>query len=262
VKNLEEAISTLKDLGLTNVQAKIYLALTKSTTINVAAISKLSNIQRTDLYRALRELEEKGLVEREITHPISYKAVSLKEGVSTLLGEKEKKHSKLRKKAKKLRKKSTFIDYSAADEQAKFTIVPKLRVPRRISKAITQTEESINLVISRPSLLKRRLFFSTEIEKARSKGVKWRYIVDKSCREEPFLKQLARLKEDPSCKIATLDNLPKTIIGIYDQKQVLVFENATDSIGGSAALWSNNESLVSIMTDYFERLWLAAEKFN
>jgi len=96
------------------------------------------------------------------------------------------------------------------------------------------------------------------MEKSCSRGVKWRFITEKPDGGKPFWDQITYLKEKPSCQVKFLTTSPQTILGIHDRKEVFVSETPTESIDGSPALWSNNNSLISIMTDYFDILWLTA----
>ena len=50
----------LNELGLTILEAKVYLALAKTGKTTIATISKTSKVARPDVYRTLAKLQEKG----------------------------------------------------------------------------------------------------------------------------------------------------------------------------------------------------------
>ena len=77
----EDCINSLMELGLTLVQAKIYLTLTKLDNATIKAISKNSNLARQDIYRIIPSLQKLGLVEKIIDKPTKYKATPIKIGV-------------------------------------------------------------------------------------------------------------------------------------------------------------------------------------
>ena len=146
---MEEAIAILNDLGLTIMQARAYMALAKSYFLTVSEISNLSKIQRTDLYSVLKDLEEKGLVEREIAHPIRYRAIPFNQGLNRLLKKEDEKHVKLQRKAAylkhtlgKLQKHS-----STKKSESKFILVPKSRVMNSIKDALEKTKKSVDLLL-------------------------------------------------------------------------------------------------------------------
>jgi hypothetical protein len=43
-----------------------------------------------------------------------------------------------------------------------------------------------------------------------------------------------------------------------DEKEVFIIAEPTVELSESPALWSNNSSLVNIVEDYFEILWMTA----
>jgi hypothetical protein len=51
---------------------------------------------------------------------------------------------------------------------------------------------------------------------------------------------------------------PNTVIGIYDKKEVFIVIDPKEGLFDSPALWSNNQSLITVVKDYFEILWLTA----
>jgi sugar-specific transcriptional regulator TrmB len=257
---LEKAVTILNDLGLTIMQSKAYMALAKSHLLTVAEISNLSKIQRTDLYSVLKDLEEKGLVEREISHPIRYRAIPFQQGLDLLLKKKDEKHIELQKKVADLRHTIGKLQKRrpTIKSESRFIIVPRNRVINRIEKTLENTHKSVDLILSQLQFSKGFVLFFDKMEKSYSRKVTWRFIIEKPDGGRPFWDQIAYLKAKPSCQVKFLTTSPQTILGIYDQKEVFVFETPTENIDGSPALWSNNKSLVSIISDYFDILWLTA----
>jgi sugar-specific transcriptional regulator TrmB len=84
---------TLRELGLSLLQAKVYLALVKlGTHSTVKAISICSKVARQDVYRTITELREFGLVEMVIGNPALFRAIPLQETVSILMEKKKPKN--------------------------------------------------------------------------------------------------------------------------------------------------------------------------
>ena len=55
-----------------------------------------------------------------------------------------------------------------------------------------------------------------------------------------------------------LPGRPKTGIEIYDKKEVFIIIDPERGLLDSPVLWSNNQSLLTVVEDYFEILWLTA----
>ena len=59
-------INTLKDIGLTEKEATVYLASLSLGSGNVAQIAQVSGIKRTTVYSVLESLKQKGLIRIEL----------------------------------------------------------------------------------------------------------------------------------------------------------------------------------------------------
>ncbi len=254
---MEEAVETLKGLGLTFVQAKVYLALS-SLPQNIASISEYSKVPRTDLYRVLHELETKGLVERIIANPIEFKAVSLNECLDILIQARTRQSIDLQNRAAKLRKEFAEKNYAPnCDLKSKFVLVQSNRVAEKIVSAINGSTEHIDLLLSWKRLSYGVYFFKEALKKALNRNVTCRILTDYP--QENSLSQLIFFKKSP-CKIRFLVFPPKTVMGLYDYKEVFIIENPAVGLNESAALWSNNPSLISLAKEYYENLWLATKE--
>jgi hypothetical protein len=85
-----------------------------------------------------------------------------------------------------------------------------------------------------------------------------RLVVEKPENLNSWPEIVQELKKNPSCTLRTVTNHPTVRLGIYDKKEVFIASNPTTYAMMSPALWSNNPSLLSIIHDYFEILWLTA----
>lgn len=62
------------ELGLTSLQAKIYLALAQTGNATIRNIAKNSKIARQDVYRIMPSLQKLGLAEQIVVSPTMYKS--------------------------------------------------------------------------------------------------------------------------------------------------------------------------------------------
>ncbi len=51
---------------------------------------------------------------------------------------------------------------------------------------------------------------------------------------------------------------PLAHIALFDRKEVFINTSTTDGLAETPLLWSNSSSLVTVVHDYFEILWLTA----
>ncbi len=73
----EDLINNLVSYGLTPVQAQAYLTLLKLGSATAKSISLTSDINRVDIYRALRHLKKLGILEEKLGNPTEFVAATL-----------------------------------------------------------------------------------------------------------------------------------------------------------------------------------------
>ena len=262
MKRLEDAIDTLKELGLSTVQAKTYLALVKTDTSTIKEIATLSQVPRTDLYRSIQELENKGLVDRILSKPTQFKPIPVDECIELLYQRTVAKNRELKKKAFKLRNNLKNEEHYRSSElnSSEYVLVPKSRAAEKIRKAIHATEATLDVVSSWERFSSAMFTFAHELENAWSRGVKCRFIVEKPISEESLSNGVGSYRRNYPCKFRFTPTCPQTVISIYDSKEVVLVENPVAPLKGSNVLWSNNKSLISMTKDFFEILWITAKE--
>jgi len=72
----EEDAANLVDMGLTLLQARVYLVLLRLGTTRAPRLASVVGVVRPEIYRILRELSARGLVHRSLTSPSTYMAAS------------------------------------------------------------------------------------------------------------------------------------------------------------------------------------------
>ena len=82
-------IDKLRNLGLTPLQAKIYITLVKCGKQKVQKIAEKIGTDRANTYQGISQLQKRGLVRKILGSPVIYEAVSLQESIKLLLKQKE-----------------------------------------------------------------------------------------------------------------------------------------------------------------------------
>lgn len=254
---LEDEIQILESFGLTFNEARVFLALTLLGTANVKEISKSSNVAREAVYRVLPRLQKLGLVEKEIAWPTRYTAIKLDDAVTVLLALRNKETRDLQEKVKVLLRLKSKKAKMEPLEDSKFLLVPaKNMLISKIEDELDRAQKSISVVTSNKRFLDAVDIFSEAIEKALSRGVKFRIVTSNVKRTlSPAILEVGN--NDPRIEIRYAPSDPKCAATIIDKKEVLIITKpATELCCESPALWSNNSSLVNIVEDYFEILWM------
>jgi sugar-specific transcriptional regulator TrmB len=259
VQDDDSCIQALINLGLTLLQAKIYLTLAKLRKAGVKRISEASNVARPDVYRVIPTLEKLGLVEKIVTNPTMYKASPLKEGLSILLQQKTEEHGELQKKTKALL--SNFqennIGIALEREDLQFVIASEKKLfLKRFEKAINagqMSEDFIGTAAGFKNMLSCNL---QDFKRAMGRGVKIRAITEKAENQESIPRIVQDLKKNPLFKLKyTSDQCPVSMM-ICDNKEV----NIHISDRPESSLCSNNPHVVKLAAICFESLWNKAHE--
>jgi sugar-specific transcriptional regulator TrmB len=143
----EENVKTLVTLGLSGRQARICLALSTRGTSTVKEITETTKIARPDTYRALVELENKGLIEKTLANPIKYKILPLPEILSMLLGEKELESIRLQESSAALLRDYRKSANQKTGEESEFILVPSGKTfTTRLDKLLENCKTSISII--------------------------------------------------------------------------------------------------------------------
>jgi sugar-specific transcriptional regulator TrmB len=251
-----EDLESLKDLGLTLVQAKIFLSLSQTGTMDAKAISQISNVARPDVYRALTQLQEAGLVEKEIDRPALFRTISTEDAFSLLMENQSRKHKELKAKTANLVSKYKKSNQSSFFNRQNFVFVPSREtLIKRLKKAIDNSQRSIEISTSCKRLSLAGYSLVENLQKAWGRGVKGRAVIDCCGEKIEIIKKFWRA---PWAEIKYVPIVPRTVMAMYDKREVFVFTKPKAQLDESPALWSNVPSLVAMADDYFEILWSTA----
>jgi sugar-specific transcriptional regulator TrmB len=258
----DEYVSTLSELGLSISQAKVYLSLAKSSSLKAHEISSVSGVCRPDVYRVLVQLEEAGLVERTISTPEEFHAISIEKCVSGLIQRRIMKTAELQQKALTLTQNFKRItENEEASEEFEFVLVPSRgAVYARADKMIRSVQNIICFMA-----LKRRLIawisnHSPILEEVLARNVDFRVIMQKPEANENLGEQIVALMKYPNFELRLISDAPKVGFSIWDRKEMLLSTSAFDTPFPYPTLWSNNKAAVDLAQDYFDLIWQQNQK--
>ncbi|MCW4046872.1 MAG: hypothetical protein NWE99_04840 [Candidatus Bathyarchaeota archaeon] len=262
MSQFREEQQILTDLGLTLLQARVYIALTVSEPLRASEIAKKSEVARPDVYRTVSKLQEIGLVEKIIAAPVKYRAIPMEKGLTLLLKRKTRQYKKVRARTQVLLEKARTKRQSNADQMNgdQFVWVPEGKtIIERIRNSLENASQSVDLILSWKRFSRGiASTFAESIEKAWKNGAKIRFIVEKPSESKTAGDLIKFCEEKHSCQMRFTSKYPRTVLGIYDEKEVFIIVDPKTDLPGSPALWSNSSSLISLARDYFEVLWFTA----
>ena len=259
--NVSREVQTLIDLGLTDLQARVYFSLYQKGPSEASTISKITNVARSDIYRTMDRLQQIGLIEKEISYPIRFKAFPLEMVFAILMKRQAKKYKELKSEINFLLLKSKKKNNSenSLHEESKFVLIPSREaLIKKLKDAIKKTQISIDLTTTVRRFKFACYTFADPLEKAWSRGVNGRAIIVKP--EEAVSETLTTTWKKPSAEIRYVSIIPKIVMVMYDKKEVLIYTDPTADLDKSPALWSNDRSLLAMAEFFFEALWKRADR--
>jgi sugar-specific transcriptional regulator TrmB len=259
---VKEESQVLRDLGLADSQARVYLTLVKLGQAKARDIRRLSKVARQDIYRVLIELQEKGLVEKILATPNEFKPIPLIEAASILLQRKKNEVSKLQDETRKLVETMARL----SKEEQKFlekgyqcVMIPaKKALALRVAETFARTYTSIGLL----STVKRLAVFLSEygFDGAIKRGVRLRVISEEPEDKQFFERIVPSFFKSSNFELRYMSNSINTAFSCFDGREVYIATNVRAGVNEVPVLWSNNPSIVGLVSDFFEHIWNSALK--
>jgi sugar-specific transcriptional regulator TrmB len=256
----DEDIGIFTQLGLTTRQAEVYLTLFKLKQAKVKKIAERMQIARAEIYRAIRPMENIGLIERVITTPIEFRAVSIDEGLTILLKQDTEKHNKIQAKAGKLIKKikERKMREPIQEEPQYVLIHESVYDSHDFIKKMNSLQISLEGILDW-TLFKYHVLNHTAIyKKALERGVKIRDLIYLP-EGERIPSVIQTFKKSGLYEIKYTSTLPPTSLGILDKKETIIITPKAGNVNERTILWSNDPRLAATYQDYFELKWNTAE---
>jgi hypothetical protein len=259
---LHEDVETLNSLGLTMLQARIYLAIAILEKATIKTISKTANIARQEIYRVTSELQEKGLIEKIITTPVEYIAIPVHDAINILLQLKNQENLAVQQKAVELLHRNEEVGLVAQPNEGnrQFILIPKKEAPRRkFNDAIHKGAVSVDGIYYWEGFREAILDGTVKWKENTERGMKVRLIVYKPQAEKAVAKNIQIFKKKGSFNIRYTSNPPPATITIFNKEEILVTTSPNPKPLETASIWIKNQGFVAVFQDYFDRVWETSE---
>ena len=250
-------MQTLVNLGLTVLQAKVYLALAKSGTSTGRTTAKAAKVASQDVYRVLIELQEKGLVEKIISKPNKYRPIQIEEGLPILLQRRNKQTIEIKNRITEIVKNFSSIDKIEEDnEKCQFVCVPQKEIiEKKIRNGFETAQTSVDLFSEFQCSMEGAERSLDIILKSVKRGVKFRELIDLSqgrCQESTAF---STLKRNPAYQTRFFCSTFPVKLQIKDRQEVLISTKNAKSNLDTPYLWSNNPCLVQVIQQWYDSMW-------
>ena len=253
-------VEVLTQLGLGLNEAKVFLSLLNLGPATAKTVSKDAGVAREIVYQTMVKLEEKGLIEVVLASPKKFRAIPMEEAIDLLLETKNRELAEIKAKTQTLLNDFKESQTSVLQWETQGCIyIPKSLVVKRIGEAINRAQKSIDLYITwRRFLQGMTNSFAENVKRALARNVKFRIVMEKPEETKALQDWMQLCKTTPNFQLKFILTHPRTVFGIYDQKEAFIVIDPKGSLQESPAVWSNAHSMLSLVQDFFEILWLTA----
>jgi sugar-specific transcriptional regulator TrmB len=262
-----DLINSLVIYGLSPVQAQTYITLLKLGRSTAKSISINSDVNRVDVYRAVKRLSKLGLIEQELGSPIAFVAVEPEQALDILVDAKSSQVERLRSGKTHLKRTLESLELErptksdlAEDEELFVKVLSGEQVFRRLKSLITNSREEVMAVFSPKSLVLYDRIGIPELEQERiAEGVQIRAVTSitkENCREASSYSKVVDLRHS--------DQLSSHLRYTIMDRSVLLLPVADPPVGlgDATALWTDSNALISGLIDDFEKLWVNSISFD
>jgi sugar-specific transcriptional regulator TrmB len=254
-----DLLEALVELGLTNSEAKVYLATARLGAATATEIAAVAEKERSNAHHLLQRLEQLGLVATTLDSPMKFKPIEPRDAIDHLFELQTVRFKKLEE-----MKSSTLTSLAPAaigtpPNKETFSVVRgRVRTYLRVIGSVTTCESNVSLLMSSNGLIRLsrfRNFVQLMGEKAEA-GVKFRVVTEITKSNAEYARIMGEMAEVRHVRNQT------TNASVYDMKVGSVALSINDAleedIAEHVALWSNGASFVKMLESLFDSAWFLA----
>jgi len=261
----DEVLKTLVSLGLTQMDAKIYIFLAKKGAQKGRDIRKALKITKQQLYPSLKNLQNKGIVSSTLEHPARFSAIPFEKVLDLFIKAKMEETQRLQYSKEEIL--SKWQDFGIAEtDTSRFTVIEgRSYIFSKIQQMIQETKNQISTITTVPSLVQADQFglFDTGFSHPLKSKIQFRFLTELSTQNVKAMR--AFLTETANADLNVEGKTPELGLRLFpqmlirDEKEAIFFITPrTDSSmveRNDVCLWTNCKSLVQAFRAIFEELW-------
>ncbi len=265
---MEKIPSFLRDLGLSEKETQIYLFLARKGPKIASDLSLFLEINRVQIYRFLKNLQSKGIVECTFEYPASYVAVPFRKLLDLQINRKKEEARSLEDNREEL---VSQFDLQEPEVSEPFTdrfmvLDGRANVYSRIGQMIQESKNTLAVVTSNYGMIQayHAGLFNYGFSHPSKDVVLFRLLTSLSTVDNIELTKelLDEAEKNSLCFQYHIGDFgagyfPRFII--KDENELLFFLKMTEDnssvIQKDTGLWTNNQVLVHAFIAFFEKMW-------
>jgi sugar-specific transcriptional regulator TrmB len=260
----------LTDLGLTEYEARVYLALLENPGAAASTLARQARVPRTRVYDVLKGLLERGFVSRTSGKRLTYRPVPPAQAVDALVAEERERRSRqdasLSQLTEALQKVYAGAEAAAGPEEFVEIIKNPLQIMARANSLCGRAESRV-LSFSKPPYVMGpppegdpEEVFDAAAE-AVKRGVRFRAVYEVPAEGDPVLMQVAEHCVRQGEEIRLASYVPMKMI-VRDGREVIIsLEDPATAEATVTSLVIEHRALAEACEILFEKVWVTAAPF-
>jgi sugar-specific transcriptional regulator TrmB len=260
----EKDVWLLNEIGFTQTQAKVYLALLRMGETDARTLSEKTGKSKPEVYRTIRELQKKSLVQKEITTPTKFIATPLQLGLQILMRQKIQQCTNIQKKIKRFLRnhQSCPLDSPQESEYKLVMVEGRERIMQMMKLQHDDAHQSVDILTTLQRWLQILDFCFQDYMEALERKVNYRVVLEKPAGRMIFPENIKALVAKPNFELRVSVSPLKTNGAIFDEKEVTFNFYPSKPLGESSIIWTNHVSFLSMFQDQFNALWKSARSLK
>ena len=241
--------------GLTEYQARVYLALLDMGTATASQIPPLSKVPRTRNYATMQQLHEKGLVQILPETPLRYKAVPFDAYLRTLSDDLRAKAKRIDAGLEALAQEFSINVQREPESRGRFeAIYGRKNVRERLLKMYDSAAREVIGIGTTKSPGRILGAFTPELVEKAKEGVRLKYAFCFTPENRDDVRALLKFAE-----VRHIDFMMPVYMHDFDGREFLMSHPIPDDDssyrGDDIAIWTNDPAIADAMSQMSERIW-------
>jgi sugar-specific transcriptional regulator TrmB len=262
----ERIRKVLRDFGATEKEAEVYIFLAKHGALRSMEISRGIKAHKAEVYRILKSLQTKGLVESTIEFPTRFTAVPFETALDSFIKIKREEVTSVENARQELLNDWKSISKTGAElPLEKFVVIEgNRRIYPKILQMVQETRNHLSAVSTVAGLLRADQFglFEAILGNPFKSKIRFRFLTELSRQNldaaKALLKRIPQTGFDFKGRNPELGLQLSPRMAIRDEEEILFFitsKDASASGQNDVCLWTNCKALVNSFNAVFEDLW-------
>jgi len=256
----------LRNFGLTEKEAELYIFLGKRGPLKTSIITKQLKMNRGQVYRILKNLQKKELVEATLEYPTRFATVSFENVINSLISSKREEVLQIEK-----AKKDLLSDWKKISQKElkssleRFAVIEgNKKIYHKISKMVKETNSQFLIALTVTDLCRaERLGIFDFLNKHPMKSSIHFRILTQSVKQNLNVIKLLKAKLKPVIDFRGIDpslgspNFSRMAIRDNDEVILFISDKVKEPLKDEKdlCLSTNCKSIIEAFSDVFENLW-------